>query len=139
MEQSDKVSYVEWIARSVDGDGLGECAEITQMMLGAFPELKRVRGHYMCPWWGECAHWWLTAPDGSIVDPTAKQFPSEGQGEYVPHVEGFAEPTGKCPNCGGYCWTGETCCSEQCHHQYAAYCLRPWGEDDLEYERRQAG
>ena len=32
-----------------------------------------------------------------------------------------AEPTGKCPNCGGYCYEGATLCSDRCEHEYMAY------------------
>lgn len=40
-------------------------------MVEAFPELKRVRGHYHCPWLSKAQpHWWCVDPDGNIVDPT---------------------------------------------------------------------
>lgn len=99
----------------------GQCAEITQLMITDFPELRRVRGHYYCSMWGKRSHWWCVAPDGSVVDPTAIQFPSRGAGEYVPHEEGSPEPTGKCPNCGGYCYEGRDLCSAACRWSYMAY------------------
>jgi hypothetical protein len=116
--------YGAWIMEHVDGDGYGQCAEVTLSMQAAFPELQRVRGHYMCLVWGERAHWWLVTPDGQIVDPTAAQFPSKWSGAYLPWVEGSEEPTGRCPNCGGPCYGGGVCCSEQCHREFAAYCCR---------------
>jgi hypothetical protein len=95
-------------------------------MVAVFPELRRVRGHYYCPIWGERAHWWLVAPDGLIVDPTAAQFPSLGGGEYVEWEEGREEPTGICPQCGDHVYGGGTCCSEDCHRAYVAYCMNPY-------------
>lgn len=100
----------------------GKCAEITEAFAKAFPELRRVRGHYHCPHWGERDHWWLVAPDGSIVDPTRAQFPSRGIGEYVEWIEGTKEPTGMCPNCGGPCYDGDYCCTEACGRAYVAFC-----------------
>jgi hypothetical protein len=117
--------YLDWIAANVTGDGYGKCKEVTEKMASAFPELTRVRGHYYCPWWGERAHWWLTTPDGDIVDPTKTQFPSRGMGHYEPWDETAQAPTGKCPNCSGYCYNHQTCCSDECHNAYAAYCMNP--------------
>jgi hypothetical protein len=48
------------------------------------PTLTLVRGHYLDPIWGEQEHWWCVKPDGTVVDPTAKQFPSKGNGVYIP-------------------------------------------------------
>lgn len=115
--------YEVWIKENVEGDGYGKCAEITEAMAKAFPELTRVRGHYYCPSWGERTHWWLTTPDGKIVDPTKDQHPSHGLGRYEPWVEGSPEPTGKCPNCGGYCYNGESTCSKKCYEEYRAYLM----------------
>lgn len=120
-------AYQTWIAVHVTGDGYGQCAEATEQMQAAFPTLTRVRGHYYCPFWGEREHWWLVDPAGQIVDPTAAQFPSRGSGVYVPRDETQPEPTGRCPNCGEYCYDGATCCSENCHLEYAAYCQNPFG------------
>jgi hypothetical protein len=114
--------YKNWIIENVPGDGYGMCAEATEAMAEAFPELQRVRGHYYCMVWGEREHWWLKTADGSIVDPTAAQFPTKGTGKYVPWTEGEREPTGMCPECGGYCYDGDTFCSENCGISYVAYC-----------------
>jgi hypothetical protein len=116
-------AYKTWIAANVEGNGYGQCSEATEAMADAFPELKRVRGHYYCHRWGERTHWWLVAPDGSIVDPTAAQFPSRGDGDYVEWNEGDEEPTGKCPNCDGYVYGGGTVCSEQCAREYERYLM----------------
>lgn len=115
--------YVAWIARRVPNrlTAQGQCELISAEMAEAFPELTRVRGHYYCPYWGERAHWWLKTDEGQIIDPTCSQFPSDGNGEYVEWNEGDPEPTGKCPNCGEFCFDGGTCCSESCHVEYVAF------------------
>jgi hypothetical protein len=117
--------YADWIVDNVQDTGYGQCKEITQKMAADFPELTRVRGHYYCWAWGERAHWWLVDPNGTIIDPTAQQFPSKGKGEYLPWEEGSPEPTGMCPNCGDPCYDGQTCCSESCAQAYVAYCCNP--------------
>lgn len=108
--------YDQWIEGHYPTPELayGQCDEATKQLVAAFPELQRVRGHYYCWTWGERSHWWAVAEDGTIVDPTARQFPSGGRGMYVPWEEGAEEPSGKCPNCGGYVYGGGTVCSDQC-------------------------
>ncbi len=54
-----------------------------------------IRGHYVCWMWGEQPHWWCVRPDGSVFDPTRKQFPSKGNGEYI-EFDGSVS----CDNCG---------------------------------------
>jgi hypothetical protein len=114
-----KPEYANWIANIVDG--YGRCADVTAAMQLTFPELVRVRGHYYDYLWGERQHWWLTDPEGSVVDPTAAQFPSKGCGVYTPWIESTPEPTGICPNCGEPVYNG-TCCSDDCSRTYAAFC-----------------
>lgn len=118
-----KPEYQAWIREHV-GESYGKCADATEAMLTAFPELLRVRGHYYCSAWGERAHWWLVDTDGNVIDPTASQFPSKGSGEYVPWDESRQEPTGRCPNCGGHCYNWDTCCSDKCGVEYVAFCSR---------------
>lgn len=110
----------EWIRTNVP-KAMGACAEITTQMCIAFPELARVRGHYIDHQWGSRAHWWCVDPDGGIVDPTAAQFPSKGSGQYVPWDEEQVSPTGMCPNCGEYCYEHRSVCSDRCAASYAAY------------------
>lgn len=63
----------------------GKCKEMSEALVAEDPSLTLVRGHYFCPIWGrDDGHWWCTKEDGTIVDPTAKQFPSEGCGIYTP-------------------------------------------------------
>lgn len=119
-------NYQEWIDKNVPEDPTGKCAEVTEAMQEVFPELNRVRGHYICPL---CVfsstpifpHWWLVAPDGQVIDPTAAQFPSKGSGVYEPHDESEPEPTGKCHECGNYCYDGNFFCCENCEISYMAY------------------
>lgn len=61
----------------------GKCKEMCEALIQSDPSLTIVRGHYFCPFWGEQAHWWTVDKDGKIIDPTAKQFPSKGHGEYM--------------------------------------------------------
>jgi hypothetical protein len=61
----------------------GKCKQMAEAAIAADPTLTLVRGFYHCPMWGEQQHWWAVKPDGTIVDPTARQFPSKGAGTYV--------------------------------------------------------
>jgi len=111
--------YREWIS-SYEGDIWRKCAQVTALMADEFPELTRVRGHV------EIAesdrpqqHWWLETGDGKVVDPTADQWLMILR--YHPWMEGVEEPTGKCPECGGYSYGGRTLCSDSCESRYRAY------------------
>lgn len=117
--------YTAWISEHYPTyeSAYGKCAEATTAMLAVFPELHRVRGHYYCLVWGERSHWWLVTADGGIVDPTAVQFPSRGTGVYEAWNEGSAEPTGKCPNCGGYAYNHAAVCSDACAREYERYLM----------------
>lgn len=117
--------YKDWIQQNVS-ETYGRCAEVTEIMSVVFPELIRVRGHYYCPSWGQRAHWWLVTDRGVVIDPTAEQFPSKGLGLYQQHEESDPEPTGKCPNCGAYCYNSEELCSPKCQYEYVAYCNNPF-------------
>ena len=119
--------YAEWIRANVSPYLLGTCAAATLAMAQQFPELMRVRGHYAEPHpaWGNRQHWWLTTPEGVIIDPTATQFPSNGQGEYLPWKEGDEEPVGKCAYCSEGIYKSKTkdgvTCDDTCSKPYAAY------------------
>ena len=73
----------------------GKCKEMSEAIVASDAALELVRGHYLCPVWGEQAHWWVKKPDGTIIDPTKDQFPSKGCGQYV-EFDGNLE----CSNCG---------------------------------------
>lgn len=62
----------------------GKCKEFCDQAVAKDSSLTLVRGHYLCPFWGEQPHWWTVRKDGTIYDPTKDQFPSKGIGEYVP-------------------------------------------------------
>lgn len=114
-----KPEYEAWIAAEVS-DPTGRCAETTLRMVEAFPELRRVRGHFDDPSIGSQPHWWCVDPAGEIVDPTVRQFPCWYAGHYEEHVG--PEPTGKCMNCGGYTYAPRsTTCSEACDRELVAY------------------
>lgn len=74
----------------------GRCRELCDEARKADPSLRLVRGHYYCPIWNtEEPHWWCERQDGSIFDPTARQFPSNGMGAYV-EFDGMVD----CAECG---------------------------------------
>jgi len=94
----------------------GKCKEMSEELIAKDPSLTLVRGHYTCPIWGDQEHWWCTKADGTIVDPTAKQFPSKGHGVYTPFngvciceecgkevLEENAIMMGRYPTCSGIC------------------------------------
>lgn len=105
--------YATWIRQEVS-DPHGTCHASCLRMQAQFPELVLRRGHYHCPLAGPRPHWWLTTPEGAIVDPTAAQFPSLGQGDYVELDPDQPEPTGRCAGCGEYCYDGAYFCGAAC-------------------------
>lgn len=111
--------YDDWIREHIT-DPHGKCVEATLEMAAAFPELKRVRGHYHSAFQGTRPHWWLVTLNGQIVDPTASQFSAVGM--YEEWDETQPEPTGKCPNCGELIYDGGFVHTE-CEASYARYCM----------------
>lgn len=143
-------AHVDWIASYVQGVDAdphyagdnwtlasklrGHCHSACIEMLQAFPDLILVRGWTVSPEYADVAaenieeldpgdgHYWLETADGQIVDPTAQQFRSTN-----PHYVAFDEskahtlPTGKCPNCGDYCYNNTDCCTDECFKSYCAY------------------
>lgn len=110
--------YRAWID-NINVDVTNRCAEYTLQMQAAFPELIRVRGHYYHPLLGARPHWWLKTPSGEIVDPTARQFFTGGN--YDEWDESEPEPTGKCVNCGEFCYDGRSMCSNECSRSYIEF------------------
>lgn len=113
-----KPEYLDWISTNVTGPCAGFCHYYSYRMRDAFPELRLVAGRYVHPQ-AVATHWWLETPDGEVVDPTASQFPSGGT--YYEHIPSDDDPTGKCPNCGEYCYHGEQTCCKQCYTEYVQY------------------
>lgn len=74
----------------------GRCKELSVAACESDLTLTLVRGTYWCPVWNkEEHHWWTVRTDGTIYDPSAQQFPSNGMGTYTP-FDGFAA----CSECG---------------------------------------
>ena len=116
--------YQQWIADNVPAsDVYGQCAKWCERMRDVFAELELRAGYYMDVAWGPRQHWWLQAPDGSIVDPTASQFPTKGKGVY----EALAEderPIGKCMDCGSDTFRtsyDSQFCTEKCEQATRRY------------------
>jgi hypothetical protein len=124
------VTYDDWIREyftSQSGILLGKCREAVTEMRKAFPELAEVRGHVTCAW-GRRGHFWATAPDGTIVDPTRAQFP--GPVEYEAWNPGQTVRVGRCMNCGEDIWREvtdlsqvrrEEVCGDACSRELEAY------------------
>lgn len=98
----------------------GECKKYCERAIAEDPTLTLVRGHYYCLFWGEQPHWWTVRADGTVFDPTAAQFPSNGQGAYVP-FNGMVE----CAQCGKEMPESEASfesnyafCSGECHGRF---------------------
>ncbi len=73
----------------------GTCKEYVDALCAERPELIPVRGYYYDAYHGQREHWWAKTPDGEIVDPTAAQFTSNGNGIYE-EFNGMVE----CAECG---------------------------------------
>lgn len=61
-----------------DPDLRGRCEELSRAAVETDPTLRLARGWYDDPVWGSQEHWWTVRPDGTIHDPTARQFPVPG-------------------------------------------------------------
>jgi hypothetical protein len=103
----------------------GRCKELAEAEIAKDPTLTLVRGHYECPIWGLQQHWWTIRPDGTVFDPSARQFPSGGMGLYLPF-----DGTLSCANCGqditeDDAWRLEGrygYCSYTCYGQFVGVC-----------------
>lgn len=98
----------------------GKCKELCEAAINDDPTLTLVRGHYVCPFWGEQAHFWTVRADGTVFDPSCRQFPSNGHGIYIPF-------SGKvnCAECGKELLESEASfdsryafCSGECHGRF---------------------
>lgn len=97
----------------------GRCKEMAEAACAADTSLRLVRGHYYDPAWGKQQHWWCERADGSIYDPTAAQFPSNGDSVYE-EFSGVVE----CEQCGKQMqeeeaqWAGRyPVCSGMCYYR----------------------
>jgi hypothetical protein len=124
-------TYIAWTAKNypTSDSAYLQCEEATKRMVKAFPELTRVRGlaHVEEPFGlppTRTPHWWLKTKSGEVVDPTAHQYPTRIL-KYEESDETQGPPTGKCPNCGGLCYNGDSICSKKCEREYIAYLNSP--------------
>ena len=97
------------------GEFRGRCKEMTDALVLEDASLRQVRGWYLCPIWGKQAHWWCVKPDGTIVDPTVKQFPTAGVGAEYVEFDGRVE----CEYC--HKDTTEEDAYMNGHHAYCSY------------------
>lgn len=74
----------------------GRCKEMAEAVCREDPNLTLVRGFYHDPFFGKEQHWWAKKSDGTIVDPTSKQFPMGGIPEFYEEFNGICE----CEECG---------------------------------------
>jgi len=95
----------------------GKCKDYVDKAVQADPTLRKVRGYYHCPMWGKQEHWWCERPDGSIYDPTVKQFPTAGACAEYEEFDGVCT----CEECGKRFKEGEgkmagpyPVCSKKC-------------------------
>lgn len=117
-----KIKYNLWIENFVKENPKikGLCSIATEQMVKEFPDLKRVRGHVQDALiTREVEHWWCIDDENNIIDPTASQF--NFIISYDERDESLPEPTGKCPNCGEYCFNNNFTCSDKCSKEYHAY------------------
>lgn len=104
----------------------GKCKILSENAVKENPSLTLVRGHYICNVWGSQGHWWTVRPDGSIFDPSVKQFPSNGSGQYIPFSGVIS-----CDICGKKMRETEVhrfelggqdaLCSEECYGEYIGW------------------
>jgi len=82
MEHSKMSDYIEF---------RGKCKELCEKSVEKDPSLRLVRGYYLCPMWGKQMHWWCEKEDGTVVDPTVRQFPTRGAGAIYIEFDGNIE------------------------------------------------
>lgn len=100
----------------------GKCKELATAAADADSSLTLVRGYYHCPFDGKQAHWWCKKSDGTIVDPSARQFKDGGTAGGYEEFSGFFE----CEQCGGLIEESEirfaigrrVFCSYNCYGKY---------------------
>lgn len=128
--------YKEWIDANYPTmqSALGMCRPAVIAMKEAFPELQVTNGFaHFDSFTDPRMHWWLKTEDGTIVDPTAIQYP-EYIGCPISRYEEIDDThparrfrQTKCPNCGEYYYdTPELqkygpCCSQACVSGYTDY------------------
>lgn len=124
--------YLQWIERMLKeryrGEPhrtLGRCRQEASAMQADFPELTIVKGHVILfapEGMTRRSHWWLTTPEGEIVDPTRGQFPYAIY-RYKPYAPGDPVRLGACINCGATIYgrlgdSSPATCSDACTEEF---------------------
>ena len=128
----DPGEIMDWIDSNLSRDPTdcqGRCREFSEALCCQFPELIMIRGHVKWAFNEEdrirypegYPHWWCEDENGVVYDPTCPQFVLVTGLEYIPWDNSLDEPTGKCPNCGKYCYNGSYLCCSACEVEYMAY------------------
>jgi hypothetical protein len=96
----------------------GRCKELADEAMQNDLTLRVVPGWYICPLWGKQAHWWCVKPDGTIVDPSVKQFPTAGAGAEYIEYDGVIECEfcqKALPETEAYRYAQHVYCSYECY------------------------
>ena len=123
MSSSPRDEILAWINKYAETHQYlaGLCASASKELAAAFPTLRIVRGHVSGVLIGRRGHWWCEDPDGTIYDPTRRQFP--GPMDYEEWQPGTEVRVGRCMNCGDDIYeiiesldnvVQKCCCSEAC-------------------------
>lgn len=124
------MTYADWINATVPkGYGCrGTCRRYSELMVAAFPELRLACGFVVLLGHKDEQHWWCVAPDGTVIDPTSGQFAGwtvvlhYDEVDLDDEVDRARIPTGKCMNCGEFCYGGRrNACSPACDSELSDY------------------
>jgi len=111
--------YEEWIEKTTLEKKINRCKELCIEMNDIFPELRLCSGFVTLAARPKLLedHWWLTTPDGEIVDPTANQWLCPII-DYIDTEEEDFEPTGRCQGngCNKLCYDDDEYCSRECDY-----------------------
>ena len=112
----------------------GKCKEMSEELCKHDPSLRLVRGHYICPLDGEEPHWWCVNADGEIIDPTVRQFKTNGVGAEYIEYNGFSD----CCFCGESVYENDAVsvgnrilCSEKCYGDLLGITMNRYNSKDL--------
>lgn len=98
----------------------GRCKELCEAAIAADPTLRIAKGFYWEPiWCREEQHWWCVRSDGSIYDPSARQFPSNGESTYR-EFDGWCD----CEHCGRPVHETKACIDG--HHVFCTNLCYAW-------------
>lgn len=107
----------------------GECAQACKAMKEAFPELEVTNGFVTVLDYPEPRqHWWCKTANGTIVDPTKKQYPFILDYEEIDEAHPARNyPQARCHQCGEHYYeTPElngTMHTKTCEREYTEYLM----------------